>query len=570
MRLVPIWTCIYVSFGCLFVPRVASTHDNEFERVLQTADNNETLEQLLEWTRVVTEFDWEWVLIRINGAAMGVENADLVGAADTQVVVTALDAGNPPIRLHGDRVLSRFDFGVQANTNEPEWYEIGMVAYQNGTVSQIEILLQDVDVLRNQQLIRATVDTPNEFDRWIDLPLLSQDGYSLNVSLWRSTTPIFTEEDQRNMNLTETLFQVGNDTDTLASLAYNTNPANDKAVLYFPGRSESFGHPQVLQMYQDMGYDLYTLDPRWCGRTRRFLDEDTFRLGHSIENFDLYAQEIDLTLELIRNAKNYTQLLAHVHSTGTLVALNYVMMLKEDKQEEPFDGYILNGPFLDWGHVGGTLSEAFVENAGTFQQYLGIELAEIGMGLSNFHTRSWITMRYNTTLRALIRTHITTDWAQAVTNVQNKILDTPLTDTITKKPVLLIASLGDNTILPSEAQERMPHVASNYTEIIMTHNSHDVTQSATPVLNDEAIADIRGWIETTFGETEHDVVVDADETAAGTTNNNATETIVERSGEAAPEPKAIPEESAGRNRLPGLVMQMVCTIAVVALMVVAV
>lgn len=567
MRLASIWTCTYVSLGFLFASRVVSTREKEFKRILTTDnDNNESLEELLEFTKVVTEYDWEWVLIRINEAAMGVENADLVGAADTQVIVTALEAGDPPIRLHRDRVLSRFDFGVQAHTNEPDWYEIGMVAYQIGTVSQIEILLQDMDLLRNMELIRATVDIPTEYDRWIDVPLLVQDAYALNVSLWRSTTPVFTEDDQRHMNLTEVLFQVGNGTDeTVASLAYNTNPENDKAVLYFPGRSESFGHPQVLQMYQDMGYDLYTLDPRWCGRTRRFLDEDNFRFGHSIENFDLYAEEIDLTLEHIRSTKNYTQLLAHMHSTGTLVALNYVMMLKGDQQEEPFDGYILNGPFLDWGHVGGLLSEAFVENAATFQQFLGVELATVGRGLSSFHTRNWIKFRYNTTLRPLIRTHITTDWAQAATNVQNKILETPVSDPIAQNPVLMIASLGDNTILPSEAQKRMPHVASNYTEIIMTHNAHDVTQSATPALNDEAIADIGSWIVTNFGEagtSPSNLAVDAEETAAPTNNKGVD---VERSGENAAEPKANPEESAGRSRLPGLVVQTLIPAAAVAL-----
>lgn len=454
-------------------------------------DSPESLEELLAWTETVTNTDWEWVLIRINNNNnnnSGIENADFWGAADPQVIVTALNATDIPVKFHQDRVLSQFTYDVQQGTNDPEWYEIGIVAFERGTVSQLEILLQDVDLLSSSDdLIRQVVDIPNVFDKWVEY-LLSQDESTLNVSLRRTYTPIHTPAEQAAMNLTELLLDL--EDGSIASLAYNKDLTNNsKAVLYFPGRSESFAHPNVLKMYQEMGYDFYTLDPRFCGRTRRFMNETTFRFAHSIENYDTYNEEIAFTLDFIRNTKNYTNILAHVHSTGALVALNYVMSVDED----PFDGYILNGPFLDWGLVGGSLSEAVLENADKLD-LVGIDLVVTGTGLSLFHTRSWIVNRYNTTWRPLIRTHITAEWAQASTVVQQKITDTPTTDPITKQPVLLIASLGDNTIYAVEAQERMEHVAANYSEVIMTHNAHDVTASATQELNADATFEISNWI----------------------------------------------------------------------------
>jgi alpha-beta hydrolase superfamily lysophospholipase len=362
-----------------------------------------------------------------------------------------------------------------------------MVSYQKGSVSQLEVVLKDVDVKYDDNLIKKTIDIPTDYDKWVDLSL-SQDNYSSNISLWRSTTPVFTEEEHQNMNLQEKIFDL--EDGSKAILSYSVAPSNEKAVLYFPGKEDAFTHPNVLRLYQEKGYDLFALDARFCGRARRFMDESDFRQSHSIANFDTYREEVALALDFIQSQnKTYTKPLAHAHSTGALVALNYAMLV----DEEPFDGYVLNGPFLDWGRQS-TLNEFLLENAG-FVSWFGIHNAKETGSLTKYHVDNWILHRFNTLDRPIISGHTTLEWAQASTNVQNKILNTPKSQPITATPVLLIASLGDVILTTSESEDRMPHIATNYSKVILDHQSHDVTYSTTPELCEEAIDLISDWLD---------------------------------------------------------------------------
>jgi alpha-beta hydrolase superfamily lysophospholipase len=367
-------------------------------------------------------------------------------------------------------------------------FELGIVAYERGSVTQLLVLLKDIEYLdEDQMLINTIVDLPTVYNTWVDYSL-QEDAYTVNVSLWRSFTPLFTPEDQAAMELTEVLFDL--EDGSIASLVYKTKPGNDKAVLYFPGRADSFAHPHVLEMYEAEGYDFYSLDPRYCGRTRRFMNDTQY--GHWIDDFDVYQEEINLTLEFMKNQHNYSSIVANCHSTGALVALNYVMQLQDESpnQQEPFDAYVLNGPFLDWGYVS-TVEELVLENAGMLEGVLPNPME--ANGLSTFHTRFWILNRFNTTWRPIIQAHLHSAWAQAATDVQTKIKSR--SSPITRSPVLLIASQGDNTVQASESEDRIALVASNYSTVILEHNSHDVTFSFTKELNDIAIAEITSWLE---------------------------------------------------------------------------
>ena len=369
-----------------------------------------------------------------------------------------------------------------------------MVAYERGTATSVDIVLKDEDalgleeILIDQAIDLNTTAPESVYDQWIDVELQEGD-YALNVSIWRSITPVLTEDDQENMGLTEVLFDL--DEDTVASLVYKTGSTFNQAVLYFPGKSDSFAHPHVLAMYEEMGYDFYSLDPRYCGRTRRFMNDTVY--GHWIDDFDKYKEEIDMTIEFMRKNKDYSKIVVHVHSTGALVALNYVMQVMAEGGDDPFDAYVLNGPFLDWGHVGGQFNEFVLENAGV-ADFFGMENPSQGGGISAWHMRKWLLYQYNVTERPIIQTHVNSQWAQAATSVQQKITDSE--KGVTKNPALLIASLGDDVILASESVDRMQFVSSNYSTVILKNNAHDVTLSATRELNEMAIAEISAWLET--------------------------------------------------------------------------
>jgi hypothetical protein len=77
------------------------------------------LAELLADTEVVKGFDWEWVLIRIDGVQGNLGNADYGTAADTQVVVTALGAVHPDIDF--DTTLSKYESFIDEGNDSPEW-----------------------------------------------------------------------------------------------------------------------------------------------------------------------------------------------------------------------------------------------------------------------------------------------------------------------------------------------------------------------------------------------------------------------------------------------------------------
>ena len=68
---------------------------------------------------VTDEFDWEYVLIRINGVDGPLEDVDYLSGADAQVVVTALDAIEPDVDY--DKPISQFKSIVEEGTNTPKW-----------------------------------------------------------------------------------------------------------------------------------------------------------------------------------------------------------------------------------------------------------------------------------------------------------------------------------------------------------------------------------------------------------------------------------------------------------------
>ena len=82
-----------------------------------------------------------------------------------------------------------------------------MVAYQNNSASQLEVIVKDIDLVGEDILINTTVNIPTEFATWVDA-MPSQDNYALNISLRRSVTPVMSKQEQMDMNLDEIVFDL--------------------------------------------------------------------------------------------------------------------------------------------------------------------------------------------------------------------------------------------------------------------------------------------------------------------------------------------------------------------------
>ncbi|KAI2492475.1 hypothetical protein MHU86_22094 [Fragilaria crotonensis] len=200
------------------------------------------------------------------------------------------------------------------------------------------------------------------------------------------------------MGLVEYLINLENG--ELASLAYKkavkatTKNYNNRAVLYFAGRSDSFAHPHLLKMYERAGYDFYTLDVQ-KGRARRFLIHIlvmTWWISRRLWKMSNW-------LEYIHQQNNYTEIVAHCHSNGALVLFSYLLdrhaSNEQGRKTIDFDGYILNSPFLAWGNVGGSLNEWLLRNAAMINYVYPQELWGHAGTLNDWWTKIWILYRWN-------------------------------------------------------------------------------------------------------------------------------------------------------------------------------
>ena len=128
-------------------------------------------------------------------------------------------------------------------------------------------------------------------------------------------------------------------------------PGNDKALLWIPGRNDSFFHVHILNRVLNAGFDLFVLDLRRCGRSKMDIDGVTpcisdELLGHDSYDFSEYLEEMDATVSFLKRptplsvasygrgkstvltnnigcGKYYENIVCYAHSTGGLVAAMY-------------------------------------------------------------------------------------------------------------------------------------------------------------------------------------------------------------------------------------------------------
>ena len=149
-----------------------------------------------------------------------------------------------------------------------------------------------------------------------------------------------------------------------AVLTYKQNLTNDRAIVWLPGRNDSFFHVHVLQQLLDAGYDVFALDLRRCGRAK--VDEHGEKvvvdlLAHDSNNFREYFEELDATFKFLKTpkmcGKDYSKIVLFSHSTGSLIAALYG---QEGGWRGSIDGFIFNSPFWMWNLK--RIEKAVVEN----------------------------------------------------------------------------------------------------------------------------------------------------------------------------------------------------------------
>ena len=127
-----------------------------------------------------------------------------------------------------------------------------------------------------------------------------------------------------------------------AVLTFKQQTGNTRAMVWIPGRNDSFFHVHVLDRILGAGFDVYALDLRRCGRAKYSLDtgEETTPelMAHDSHDFSEYFEEVDAVLKFIKTpqelpttgsiedggcGKAYESVVMYSHSTGGLVAALY-------------------------------------------------------------------------------------------------------------------------------------------------------------------------------------------------------------------------------------------------------
>mmetsp|Transcript_16337 Transcript_16337/g.25394 ORF Transcript_16337/g.25394 Transcript_16337/m.25394 type:complete len:449 (-) Transcript_16337:389-1735(-) len=444
--------------------------------------SEETKEYLLAEQEKVLGIEWEWIILKIK-SLKNLPKEFLWDKADAYVHVKA-NGTKPPIAF--DKSCNQYRFPVRENETNPEWDQLGQVAYVKGSAETINFTVKDDNSFtQDTLLLRKDVPIPTSGE-WEDVTI-KEGEIELVVSMKWGDTPLKSAEDYKAMDLTEMVFDLKSG--EKATLVYKQVDGNKKAIVYFPGYFDSFAHPQVLDAFLSRGYDLYSCDPRGCGRARKYPEDPKF--GHSTDTFDNYEEELDMTLDKVKE-KDYDSVLAFCHSTGALVFANYYLL---KSGETPFTGCIYNGPFLDWGHVGGDFNEFVLEHTKLIQVFKPDMIVSPGKGLGKWLFMIWLLYRFDFDDRPLIKPHLTGAWANAATMVQKDLakLKEPL---LGSKPLLLLSSSGDDTLDHEESMDLIKQIASNPDVVQFKHNNHDVLMSRTKALNDEGLKALLNWLDT--------------------------------------------------------------------------
>ena len=153
-----------------------------------------------------------------------------------------------------------------------------------------------------------------------------------------------------------------------AALTIKQREGNDQALIWIPGRNDSFYHVHILdRLLEDAKMDLFALDLRRCGRAKLAPDGVTEcvppLLAHDSHDFEEYFEELDAVMDFLKrpgdfdpNAESlqdtccgrengYRKVVMYAHSTGALVAALYE---NRGRSSENIDGYIFNSPFWEW------------------------------------------------------------------------------------------------------------------------------------------------------------------------------------------------------------------------------
>jgi len=437
---------------------------------------------------------------------------------------------------------------VDANNNDGEllfsWNKKDLLIYKIEGTEAIKLTVKDEDPFNNDDLLMEVTIPINELpqpgDGYVqfirksetkpEYSVMTEAEILFKVKVTEGSDRVSTKSDlidsmidiNGTIDYGENVLELsGGDRALLQSWRHTGGQRVDGAVLWLLGRNDCYMHPHVLkdlflvnnELDDDEGprFDVYVLNWRENGlaRHRGWVTDAWMTTHNKYGDFDVYLEEVGMSLQLMKELGQYNQTLGYAHSTGVTILLNWIIKNGDDD----FNAFLFNGPFLDWGHVGGDLKEFALEHLTNFlvriniwsneevidgketpDVYKGDPIEYLGREVvpSAFSGRYFSQYYFEWSMRILYSGTLTAGFARGATNAFGVIEDAA---PVTSKPTLVLASLSDDVVDAEEMEELSASMISrDRTFVGLPYSSHDVFLSGDEDDTREAIAVAREWI----------------------------------------------------------------------------
>lgn len=239
-------------------------------------------------------------------------------------------------------------------------------------------------------------------------------------------------------------------------------------------------------------------------------DDPNFNSHNPIKDFNLYNDQIEKSLEILKDGTSYEKVLGYAHSTGGPVLINYLL----ERGDDAFDGFIFNAPFLEWGSMNFVESQV-VEDISMFVMSMGPPEKKWGTKTtpeaikdtpivykghevvpSAWSSKLWSSYFFDWRSRPLYSVAMTTGFASGVSKVHKKLEKrSKKSQYATLKPLIVISSRGDDVLQNNETLTFIDGVSPSRVEIELGYNSHDIFLSNEVDGVDMAINFVKSWMQ---------------------------------------------------------------------------
>lgn len=471
-------------------PDVTQEDDPAYFNANPTREPDQTFDKLIVWLISADDIPGE-----------------LFSNSDPVVTVTAKGTTTPGSNTLG---LDRMQFQALKNVKTvKEWNRKTMVMFPRGSAQTFVLEIHDKDAVSAKKPELLLLFTA-------PLPTLGAGYYEYRASFFKGSGSIVFRVKHlaaermivsaRDVTAYEMKHSVmkgleGAADEEGAVISYHTEPSCTKAVLWLPGRCDSFYHPHVGKVFAANGFDLYVLSYRRNGVCRKFgLLKNPYLVSHNQSGlFSEYDDEITRALAFMQTnaaelGKTYAQRVGYGFSTGGPILIDYLRR----NGDSQFDAFILNSPFLDWGGMSG-VEETYLKFAAPALFAAGIYSIQDPVAPtwkpkqpSRFGIQIASQYELDPLCRPMYDTVVSLGFVLAADRFHKELV--ARTTAITSKPILLLTSKGDVVLDYDEILSNVKKVGPNVEHHLFSANTHDNFATWDASDNESSLQVLRSWL----------------------------------------------------------------------------